>query len=269
MKQLSLRAREYVVKPLGFAVGLLLLLLLGKTLVSFEPSFTSLLGTVIFAYQLYVPLFLLGRDRLQLQYYGIHFHGLSIWFLIRLRRLTNRYLPRLYEQLPRTYGAIFDRLSFKQDLSRVWQLSAIIFPLYWLFYHITMTWIEHQQGHALVFRPTVPAGVAMLFVSQLLLVALPEELFYRGFLQKNLLRYWPNGFVIIGVPLGHAIILCNLFFAAAHFVGEYNVSRLLVFFPGLLFSWLTFRGKSIMGAVVFHALCNVFSAFLAQSYFYL
>jgi membrane protease YdiL (CAAX protease family) len=41
---------------------------------------------------------------------------------------------------------------------------------------------------------------------------------------------------------------------------------LSVFFPSLLFGWLRARTGGIGASVFFHALCNLFAAYLARSY---
>ena len=47
---------------------------------------------------------------------------------------------------------------------------------------------------------------------------------------------------------------------------EPHPARLAVFFPALLFGWLRARTGGIGASVVFHALCNLFSATLARGY---
>jgi membrane protease YdiL (CAAX protease family) len=39
-----------------------------------------------------------------------------------------------------------------------------------------------------------------------------------------------------------------------------------VFFPALVFGWMRARTGGIGAAVLFHALCNIFSATLARGY---
>ena len=89
-------------------------------------------------------------------------------------------------------------------------------------------------------------------------VALPEETFYRGFLLTVFQSVWVPTTTVFGVRFGKAAIITNLFFALGHFIGEWNPLRFGPFFPGLIFAWLFNATGSIWGAVLFHALSNVF-----------
>ena len=97
-------------------------------------------------------------------------------------------------------------------------------------------------------------------------VALPEETFYRGFLLTVFQSVWVPTKTLLGVPFGRAVIVTNLFFALGHFIGEWNPMRFGPFFPGLIFAWLFNATGSIWGAVLFHALSNVFGEVLALGY---
>ena len=55
-------------------------------------------------------------------------------------------------------------------------------------------------------------------------------------------------------------------FAVGHVLTIPHVSRLAVFFPALLFGWLRARTGGIGAGVLFHAMCNLFSAALARGY---
>ena len=102
--------------------------------------------------------------------------------------------------------------------------------------------------------------------THLLGVALPEETFYRGYLQPQLELAMPPRARVLGVPLGRAVVVSAALFALGHFLGEWNPLRLGPFFPALLFAWLRNATGSVVGAVVFHATCNVFGAVLYTLY---
>ena len=97
-------------------------------------------------------------------------------------------------------------------------------------------------------------------------VALPEEMFYRGYFQPALERRLPPGRRWFGVPLGWAAVITAALFALGHFLGEYNPVRLGPFFPSLVFSWLRNRRGSLWGAVAFHALANILGEVLFTFY---
>jgi len=142
-------------------------------------------------------------------------------------------------------------------------IMAITFPPFALGHHYFQIWMASQP---LGFQFQIPPDFLPFVIYQILLVALPEELFYRGFMLGALLKWWPNERVIWGIPLGRAVIVSSIFFALAHFVGEYQILRLGPFFPAFLFAYLRIASNSLMGAIAFHAGSNIFSQILFVGY---
>lgn len=97
---------------------------------------------------------------------------------------------------------------------------------------------------------------------QLLMVALPEELFYRGYLQTRLARWFNRPVMVFGGDIGPAVLVSSAVFALGHLIAIPAATRLAVFFPSLLFGWLRSRTGSIWPAVVLHAVSNVVLAML-------
>ncbi len=96
-----------------------------------------------------------------------------------------------------------------------------------------------------------------LFFVQFILIALPEEIFFRGYLQTRLQEVLGRRFVLFGGDVGPAVWLTSVLFALSHLVAIPSGHRLAVFAPSLLFGWLRDRTGSVAGAVVAHALSNV------------
>jgi len=96
-----------------------------------------------------------------------------------------------------------------------------------------------------------------MLASQVILIALPEEIFYRGYLQTRLRRIWPGGVPVLGAAVGPAIVITSVLFAAGHMVTIPAAFRLAVFFPSLLFGWLRDRTDHVAGPVVLHVLSNL------------
>lgn len=116
------------------------------------------------------------------------------------------------------------------------------------------------------FRPRLPDGFALLAATQLLVVALPEELFYRGWMQARWASTAPDrGVTVLGARLGRGFVATQALFALGHLVVP-SPARLATFFPGLLFGWLRARTGSIAAPVVAHALSNLFLAVLQASF---
>lgn len=95
-----------------------------------------------------------------------------------------------------------------------------------------------------------------LLLAQVVAVAAPEEMFFRGYVLGRLRTVLPPRRRILGVPFGAAHVISALLFALIHLVAIPEPGRLLVFFPGLLFAWLAERGGSVTAPIVQHALAN-------------
>jgi membrane protease YdiL (CAAX protease family) len=104
------------------------------------------------------------------------------------------------------------------------------------------------------------------FLGQLLVIALPEEAFYRGYLQSSLDEVWRPRWRVLGAEVGPGLLVASALFAAGHLSTEFNAGRLAVFFPALVFGWLRSRTRGVGAGIVFHALCNLFASYLGQSY---
>lgn len=104
-------------------------------------------------------------------------------------------------------------------------------------------------------------------MGQLLIVALPEEAFYRGVLQTRLDAQFTKKVRFLGADLGWGIVITSAIFAAGHFATIRDPGRFAVFFPSLVFGYLRTRTKGIGASVLFHASCNMVSEVLARGYF--
>ncbi len=103
-------------------------------------------------------------------------------------------------------------------------------------------------------------------VIQLGLVALPEEHFFRGYLQSRLDRRWGTPFRLLGTPVGWGLLAASAAFALLHPILIPGPHRLLVFFPALLFGWLRARQGHLGAAVLVHAGSNLLLAIVGRMY---
>lgn len=115
------------------------------------------------------------------------------------------------------------------------------------------------EGNPLTLHYSL-SWLLMLLATHWLLVALPEEFFYRGYLQPRLQR-WPSMASILirvaGLQVTGANVATSSLFALAHFVVGGDPLRLAVFFPSLLFGALRDRTGTIATPLLFHAFCNI------------
>jgi CAAX protease family protein len=103
-------------------------------------------------------------------------------------------------------------------------------------------------------------------LGQLVVIALPEEAFYRGYLQSRLDEVWPRRVMVLGAPLGIGWLVASAIFALGHIATVHLPARLAVFFPALLFGWLRARTKGIGASVLFHWVCNLGSFALGRGF---
>lgn len=117
--------------------------------------------------------------------------------------------------------------------------------------------------------------IVLWALTHLILVALPEEYFYRGYLQTRFGDLLGDGGddgdrkTFLG--FSRANWLTSAFFAVGHVLipvgGAFSPARAAVFFPSLLFGWLRDRTGSIIAPTVFHAGANMMVLLLAVHYF--
>lgn len=147
---------------------------------------------------------------------------------------------------------------------------GLVFAAYaWLLPHLSPALAHAVAPYA---RPThlalrAPPGFAVQVPVQLLVVALPEELFYRGWMQSSWARSAPGrGVRFLGARLGAGFVWTQLLFAAGHLV-LLQPWRLATFLPGLWFGWLRERHGGVVAPVVAHALSNLFIMVLEASFY--
>jgi CAAX protease family protein len=139
-------------------------------------------------------------------------------------------------------------------------LAAIVFPPFFFGYR---WWWGVKAEWVWRFPPDYGSRV----MGQLLVIALPEEAFFRGYLQSALDGAWASKTRrILGADVGPGLLLSAAIFAIGHLMTIPHPARLAVFFPALLFGWLRARTGGIGAGVLFHAMCNLFSATLARGY---
>jgi membrane protease YdiL (CAAX protease family) len=113
----------------------------------------------------------------------------------------------------------------------------------------------------------LPPDFPLLVAAQLIVIALPEELFFRGYIQGRLEDAFPPSRTLLGAKVGVAWILTAAVFGLGHFLVTFEPQMLTRFFPGLLFGWMFARTRSILAGTLFHAACNLLMDILARSFY--
>jgi hypothetical protein len=177
------------------------------------------------------------------------------------------------------YG--FHAAPVKRGLLTAGAAIAAIFPLfalgYFAFYEIACnsTLLAHLVPHHMCARYGGLAGIHLppltwfevpplnntfsleFCLVQMVVVALPEELFFRGFLLKLLEEKWPPKRRILGGGVGLALVVQAIAFALIHLPKDHDPRALAVFFPALLFGWMRSATGSILASTVTHGASNI------------
>ncbi len=103
----------------------------------------------------------------------------------------------------------------------------------------------------------MPRDAWLLVPYHLFFVAIPEELFYRGYFQTRLNEVFPRKFIIFGTPVGWGLVLACAFFAIGHSLVTVRWWHFATFFPGLVFAWMRERTGTPLAGALFHAWANV------------
>ncbi len=112
--------------------------------------------------------------------------------------------------------------------------------------------------------PRHPGPLLEFAAVQIVVVALPEELFFRGCVLGLLERRWPPTRRFLGGGIGWALVLSSLLFAVIHLPKAGDPRALATFFPGLLFGWMRSATGSIAGSVAVHAASNIWVRLLDE-----
>jgi len=122
-------------------------------------------------------------------------------------------------------------------------------------------WLLKSWGLELPLQPALPRNqnwISWLFY-QFMYVAVAEEVFFRGYVQGNILRL--TNTVMGGqyrLQQWISIALSAACFAAAHMIVQGQIIPALTFLPGLILGWLFIRTRSLLAPILFHGLANIY-----------
>lgn len=143
----------------------------------------------------------------------------------------------------------------------VWMV--IIFLPYALGVHL---WAKMFWGaHAFQLASLPPLN---LILSQVLVIALPEETFFRGYVQTRFQQVIKPRWRIFGAHLGWGWILTSVIFALAHSLISYQWWHFAIFFPSLLFGFLREKTDGLVAPILCHAFSNLFMSWIVRCYVY-
>jgi membrane protease YdiL (CAAX protease family) len=144
--------------------------------------------------------------------------------------------------------------SIGRDLALLAGVLLIAFSLL----YVGLKAVQSFAWEVPLMEPPIEGQWVPWAVHQMTHVALPEEVFFRGYLLCTILLFcqkcrWSDPKVGQTVAvLGSALI-----FGIFHAVVWESGFALLTFFPGVLMGWLFLRTRSLIVPVLFHAMANV------------
>jgi hypothetical protein len=221
-----------------------------------RPLLAALVVTIVVTAASY-----LTPDRYAATAVGVLFLGATWWLVLRHD-----------EEIIRAHGLSLGGLLEPTAIDPGRIARAALGALGWAALFALVTFPPFRYGypyfvhvrHAFALR--LPASLFDEVAGQIVVIALPEEAFFRGYLMTSLDRAWAPRWRVLGATLGPGLFVSAAIFALGHYLTIRNPARLAVFFPALLFGWLRARTGGVGAAVVFHAACNLFSAMLGRGY---
>lgn len=140
--------------------------------------------------------------------------------------------------------------------------AVIVFPFFWIAAHLWQKIIYHSDFAGFSLMPNFWKAA----VFQLIMIALPEEFFFRGYMQSALNNIFSRKWRILGADLGWGWIITAVIFAVSHSFVVLQWWHFAIFFPALLFGYLRERTGSITAPILFHGTSNIVMALIAHMY---
>lgn len=162
---------------------------------------------------------------------------------------------------PLALPALRDAGPWKEALKLNAVLIGLIFVPFLVLYHF---WQTQVFGFAWTGR--MPSQPLMLIGYHLFFVAIPEEMFYRGYMQSRLDELWPPRWRVLGVMMGPGWLVTCVLFAFGHSLVQVQWWHFAIIVPSLAFGWLRSRTDHVVAGALFHAWCNVTVAWLDTLY---
>lgn len=142
-------------------------------------------------------------------------------------------------------------------------IGVILVP--WLIgYHVYQTtpfdleWLGMRVVKpAFSWQGTLPESILKLVGYHVFFVAIPEEFFYRGYLQSRLDEVFPTRWRVLGASLGPGILITSVLFASGHSIVNPAWWHFAIFAPSLVFGWMRARTGDIVAGAMFHAWANI------------
>jgi membrane protease YdiL (CAAX protease family) len=156
--------------------------------------------------------------------------------------------------------------EWRQALGLALLVALVVSVPFFVGYHLWQTVAVPAVQHALGVRlfPVVPhlgwtwpSNPITLVAYHLFFVAIPEEMFYRGYIQSRLDEIYVPRWAVLGARVGPGLLITSVLFALGHSFVVVQWWHVFIVVPSLAFGWLRARTGGIVAGAFFHAWCNV------------
>jgi len=142
--------------------------------------------------------------------------------------------------------------GWKQSLKITLVASVIILTAYLIGYYVYTTVICNKT-----FSPVIQENLMLSTINMILFVGLPEEYFFRGYLQSELNFAFGKKYSFLKVKFGPGLFIASLIFTLSHVFIRGDPSRFNTIFVSLILGWLREKSGTIVAPIGFHTLSNV------------
>lgn len=142
--------------------------------------------------------------------------------------------------------------GFSRSLGTGLLFSLFLLTPYFVAFYI---WSGRPEVHFPGWHGSIRWLKLCLF--QVFYIALPEEIFFRGYLQTRLNQVLGRPYAVLGARIGGGLLGAAAVFMLLHLVYAVNLWTLGILVPALIFGWLREKTGSITASTVFHALSNI------------
>lgn len=198
--------------------------------------------------------------------------GLTVIAIVITAAVTNKETPFLKE-----YGFLISAASWlylpliimwarkepldQFALDKIAPFSSIIWAAIWILitfpvFYLAWEWIQTSY-YEYKWTLIIPDNLSGIIIFQFLATAIPEELFFRGYLQGRMNRILGKNWSLWGADIGPGLFIAAAVFALCHLVIETGWMRLAVFLPAMLMGWMREKTGSIVAPVIFHTASNI------------
>ena len=154
--------------------------------------------------------------------------------------------------------------AFKLNANMNILLWMFFIPLYHIWHAELAPFIFDWKPHH--FKGVVPDQLWMIALYHFFFVAIPEEFFYRGYIQTRFNEICHQNWTVFGVKMGPSALWTGLLFSFGHSIVLFQWWHFAIFFPSLIFSWMREKSSSVLPGAMFHACCNIGIVMLDTAY---